>query len=157
MGTARQRRGGRGAASYWGSSLLFDGGTSGVAELGDALREPPCAAIAGAARLMLELDVLSWPRHGGGSRQTAAAAVQETCSAAVCGRKATVYARTAARAARCSGCDTRSGDGDGRGGGGQVGAAKEGDGGVLVVVVVERTRCAGLLLWGEALAQASRL
>jgi hypothetical protein len=66
-GLARSAGGrvGRKAATYRRRRLLLDGGTARVAELGHALRGSPGSSIAGAADLVVELDVLSWTRHGG--------------------------------------------------------------------------------------------
>ena len=53
--------------AYWRAGFFLDGGTPGIAKLRYALRESPGPAIAGAAstaHLVLELDVLSWTRHG---------------------------------------------------------------------------------------------
>jgi hypothetical protein len=51
------------APTYWRGRLLLDGGTARVAELGHALRGSPGPSIAGAADLVVELDVLARTRH----------------------------------------------------------------------------------------------
>jgi hypothetical protein len=49
--------------TYWRGRLFLNGGTPRVAELGHALRGSPGSSIAGAADLVVELDVLSRTRH----------------------------------------------------------------------------------------------